>query len=120
MSASGTYSFNGTDILIQPTAGKWVNRDIQGFSGDGHPEYAGVREFELSWQLISMETAQQLQNFFSALGSTGTVVARLPRYRQPWNFEYYSGTILGEPSSDEYYEQHETNMVLVVYNIVTP
>ena len=119
MSASGTYQINGTELTLQPTTGKWVSRGVEGFTGDGHPEYAGVREFEMRWELISTEDAQQLQNFFDNLGVTGTAVVTLPRYRQGWNFQAYSGCTLGEPTSDEFFEQYETGVVLVVYGIVT-
>lgn len=116
---SGSYAINGTDLTLQPTAGRWLDRTSLGFTGDGHPEYAGVREFEMRWELISMDDTQQLQDFFDNMGVTGTVVVDLPKYKQPWQFFSYSGAVMGEPSSSEYFEKHETNVVLVVYGIVT-
>lgn len=116
---SGTYQINGTELSLQPTSGKWISRDILGFTGDAHPEYAGVREFEMRWELISMDDAAQLQTFFESIGTTGTAVVTIPKWRQPWQFESYSGTTLGEPTSDEFFQYHETNISLLIYRIVT-
>ena len=118
--ASGTYAINGTDFNLQPTTGKWIPRDSLGFTGDGHPDYVGVREFELTWQLISAEDVNQLQTFFDNLGLTGTAVVDLPKYRNStYIFESYSGCTISEPQMDVYFEQHETSITLLIYGIVT-
>lgn len=118
--ASGTFAINGTELLLQPTTGRWIPRDIMGFTGDGHPDYVGVREFEMTWQLISVNDAYQLQNFFDTLGITGTAVVDLPKYRSAtYIFESYSGCTIGEAEMDVYFEQHETSMTLLIYGIVT-
>jgi len=116
---SGTYQINNVDLPLAPTSGKWISRDVLGFSGDAHPEYAGVREFEMRWELISTDDASQLQTYFESIGMTGTAVVTLPKYRQPWQFQAYSGCTLGEPTSDEYFQYHETNVSLMVYKVVT-
>lgn len=113
------YKINGTEITLQPTSGRWINRDPLGFTGDGHIDYSGVREFEMKWQLISMDEAQQLQGFFNAIGLTGTVSVDIPRYRYPWAFYTYSGCTLGEPTGDQFFEEYETNVTMLVYGIVT-
>jgi len=116
---SGSYAINGTNLNLQPTTGRYLPRQSLGFTGDGHPEYVGVREFEMTWQLISMEDAQQLQNFFDALGLTGTAVVDLPEYRVPWSFKSYSGCTLSEPQQDIFFEKHETSVTMLVYGIIT-
>lgn len=118
--ASGTYAINGTELLLQPTTGRWLPRDSLGFTGDGHPDYVGVREFEMSWQLISVNDSNQLQTFFNALGLTGTAVVDLPKYRSAtYIFESYSGCTISEPQMDVYFEEHETSVTLLIYGIVT-
>ena len=114
------YTINGTTLTLQPTSGRWIDRPILGFSGNGHPEYAGVREFELRWQLSSRSDANQLQGLYDALNVTGTAAVGLPKYRtSTWEFYTYSGCTLGEPSSAEFFEKHETEIILMVYGIVT-
>jgi len=118
--ASGTYAINGTTLLLQPTTGRWLPRDSIGFTGDGHPDYVGVREFEMKWQLISVNDANQLQGFFDTLGITGTAVVDLPKYRNAeYIFDSYSGCAISEPQMDVYYEQHESNITLLIYGIIT-
>jgi len=115
-----TYAINGTTLTLQPTSGKWIDRSILGFTGNGHPEYAGVREFEIRWQLSAMSDANQVQGLFNALDVTGTAVMSLPKYKNStWVFQAYSGCTLGEPTSSEYFEKHETEIILMVYGVVT-
>jgi len=115
-----TYTINGTTLSLQPTAGRWINRDVLGFTGNGHPEYPGVRDFEMRWQLTSMADANEIQNLYDQLDVTGTAVVSLPTYKgATWSFTNYSGCTLGEPTSNEYFEQHETDVVLMIYGIVT-
>ena len=47
------YKINGTLLLLQPTTGKWVNRSMVATSGEGRGIYPSVREFEMSWELVS-------------------------------------------------------------------
>ena len=115
-----SYVINGTTLNLQPTAGKWINREPIGFTGNGHPEYAGVREFEIRWQLTDRSDANEVQGLYNQLDVTGTAVVALPGYKgAAWTFVNYSGCTLGEPTSNEYFEQHETEVVLVIYGIVT-
>lgn len=117
---SGSYAINGTDLALQPTTGRWVTKQPLGFTGNGHPEYPGVREFEMRWQLSSMSDAQEIHNLFKQLDVTGTAAVDLPRYKySDYEFYTYSGTTLGEPSSGEYFERHETEISLIIYGIVT-
>ena len=114
------YIINGTTLSLQPTAGKWINREPIGFTGNGHPEYAGVRQFEIRWQLTSMSDANEIQGLYNALDVTGTAVVSLPSYKgAAWGFTNYSGVTLGEPTSNEYFTEHETEVTLMIYGIVT-
>ena len=114
------YAINGTTLNLQPTTGRWIDRPVLGFTGNGHPEYPGVREFEIRWQLTDMSDANEIQGLFNALDVTGTAVVSLPKYKNTsWAYQDYSGCTLSEPSSNEYYEKHETEVVLMIYGIVT-
>jgi len=117
---TGSYAINGTDFLLQPTIGKWIDRPIKGFDGNGHPIYPAVREFQITWQLISMTDVTQLQTFFNTVSSTGTATVDLPKYQtSPYQFYSYTGATLGEPVIGEFFEQHEVDVSMMIYGIRT-
>lgn len=114
------YKINGTDITLQPTTGKWVDRREMGISGDGHAVYPSLREFELKWELISAADLNQLNTFFASIGVTGSAVVELPKWAAPtWTFYAYSGCILREPEVSEYFEEHTTSVKMLVVRIQT-
>lgn len=118
--ASGTYAFNGTVIALQPSSGRWVQRESVGIDGAGHPVYPSVRDFEITWDLISVEDLQQINNAYASVGNTGTVVVDLPKYGDSqYNFYSYSGCTLQEPQYDMYFERHVQSVRLLVMNIRT-
>jgi len=115
-----TYKINGTELVIQPTKGRWVDRQSVDIDGWGHPIYPPYREFELSWQLGTMEQAEQLRTYFSAVGSTGTVVVDLPKYAtNAYTFFAYTGCVLQEPSYGAFFAEHQADMLLLVTRIKT-
>lgn len=117
---SGTYAFNGTTLSLQPSSGKWSQRSSLGVDGAGHPIYPAVREFEITWDLISISDLQQINNAYNAVGNTGTVVVDLPKYGDSqYNFFSYSGCTLQEPQYDAYFEKYVQNVKLLVMNIRT-
>lgn len=115
---SGTYAFNGTDLSLQPTSGKYIERNQYGFDGNAHPIYSSFRSFELVWELIPTSDAKQLIDFYNTVSSTGTVVACLPKWGDV-NFVFIniSGTTLTEPTVDEYFVGYVKNMKMLVINI---
>ncbi len=121
--STGTYALNGTDLIVQPTSGKWVPRPPLGIDGAGHPVYPLPREFELDWDLIDMDTFNQIQGFYNAVGNTGTIVATLPQYgAAQFSFVNYSGCTLGElEQSDSFFSPDgwAQKVKLVIMNIVT-
>ena len=44
MASTGTYQINDTDLVIQPTSGRWIPRDPIDNDGNGHPVYPPYRE----------------------------------------------------------------------------
>ena len=115
-----TYKVNGTEFVLQPTSGRWVQRNELGRSGSGHPIYSGVREFELVFQLASTSDFNQLQTWFNAVGNTGTVVVDLPQYGAvTYTFFSYTGCVINEPVMDAYFSQYHTNVSMLITNIET-
>jgi len=115
-----TYKINGTELVIQPTKGRWMDRQPVDIDGWGHPIYPPYRQFEMSWQLGTMEQADQLRDFFLAVGSTGTVVVDLPKYAtDPYAFYAYTGCVLQEPSYGTFFTEHHTDIMLLVTRIRT-
>src|SRR5688572_20057816 len=117
---SGTYGFNGTDLTLQPTTGRWVERTQYGIDGGAHPIYAQNRSFEITWQLISPEDAKQVIDFYNVVGSTGTAVACLPQWGSvDYRFKNYSGTTLQEPIVGEYFMGFIQEVKLLILNVNT-
>lgn len=117
---SGSYAVNGTNLSLQPTEGKWNQRDSYGYDGGGHPIYSQFRTFELKWALISTSDLVQLINTFNAISNTGTVVFDLPQYgASAYQFQRYSGCTLNEVSVGAYFQEHVMDVTLLVLQIRT-
>lgn len=117
---SGSYQIDGTELIIQPTLGRWMPRSSAGITGDGHAIYAGVREYEMRWQLNSASGYNQLMNYFEGIDPTGTAVVDLPRFAfSNYEFFSYSGCVLREPETGPYFTQNNINVILLVSNIRT-
>lgn len=113
----GQYKLNGVEFTTQPTTGRWLERTNQGLSGDGHPVYSAVREFEMRWNLLDQASVQQAQNWFEQTIS-GTVSLDLPNlYGASYAFQTYSGCVLYEPVRGAYFTEHTTEFVLVAGSI---
>lgn len=117
---SGSYAMNGTNLSLQPTEGRWNQRDTYGFDGGGHPIYGTFRTFELTWQLISTSDLAQMINFFNSVSSTGTVVCDLPQYgASAYQFRRYSGCTLNEVLVGTYFEEYVQDVSLLILRIQT-
>jgi len=117
---SGSYGINGTDFTLQPSTGKWNERDTLGIDGNGHPIYPQVREFNLHWALISTDDLSQIINFYNQCGNTGTVVADLPQWGVAgYQFYSYSGCTISEPTIGEYFNEFVTDVRLVIMKVRT-
>lgn len=117
---SGTYGINGTDLTLQPTTGKWVERQNYGVDGGGHPVYSPYRSFELSWELISPQDVQQLINFYNLVGNTGTVTSCLPEWgANDYQFKNYSGTTIQEPTVEPYFQGYTQTVKMLILRIQT-
>ena len=114
---SGSYSANGVSIF-QPTEGQWVGKDLLGIDGQGRKVYPALKEFQLSWGLLTTTQLSQLINLQLAVSSTGSVVIDLPEWgASGYIFKSYSGTYISEPEVGAYFSEHVTDTKLVVSNI---
>lgn len=117
---SGSYAINGTNLTLQPTEGRWNQRDNFGIDGAGHPIYSTVRTFELSWQLISTSELNQIINFFDSVSNTGTVAVDLPKYgANTYTFYRYSGCTLNEVQVGAYFEEYIQEVTLLILQVRT-
>jgi hypothetical protein len=115
---TGTYAFNGTSLLLMPTEAGWVSKELIGISGNGHPTYPGVREFEMNWDYMAMDEFAQIQTLFDGVHSTGSLVVDLPKYgTTPYTFYSYSGCTLKEPEVGNFYETYVTKVRLLILRI---
>ena len=115
-----TYKVDGTAFTLQPTTGRWDNRESIGVDGNGHAVDPAFREFELRWVFMSVREFQQLQNFYDAIGNTGTAVLSLPKYGDSsYAFYDYTGCVLREPEVGEYFEQYVSDVRLLVVKVRT-
>lgn len=115
-----TYKLNGAELLIEPTAGRWVPREMFGLDGNGHPIYSPVRQFEISFGMLSPAQQNQLQGFFDSVITTGTAVVDLPEYgASTYTFKAYSGCNLREPEQNQYFVENIAEVFLLVTNIST-
>lgn len=118
--STGTYAVNGTDIVTQPTTGRWIPRQAIGIDGNGYAVYPSVREFELKWQAVAPSDYNQIMTWFNSIGHTGTVVVDLPQFgAATYTFFSYTGCILREPEANVYFSQHQTDILLLITNIKT-
>jgi hypothetical protein len=115
---SGSYAINGVDFTLQPTNGRWIPSAILGMTGDGHPIYSAIHEFQIQWSLSSQTDLIQIQNFRDMVWLTGTISIDLPAYRgAEYEFTTYSGCSLYEPDRGLYFVDHTNNFQLIVGNI---
>jgi hypothetical protein len=118
--ASGSYGVNGVDFTLQPTSGRWIPQSPVGFTGDGHPIYSAIHEFQIRWNLSEQVDLNQIQTFRDSVILTGTAIVDLPVYRgSAYIFTSYTGCSLYEPDRGEYFSEDTTELVLVVGNIHT-
>lgn len=116
---SGSFAFNGTELTLCPTEGRWLERNVLGYDGSGHPIYPRVRSFEMTWQLLSPAEFDEIRDYFESVSNTGTVAADLPQWSAAdYRYARYSGCILSEPTAGAYFNEYITEARLLITNIV--
>lgn len=115
-----SYVINGTTLTLQPTTGKWDNRESIGVDGNGHAIYSGKRQFELRWGFMKMSEFNEILSLYDAIGSTGSAVVQLPKFDgTSYAFQEYSGCVLREPEVGEYFEMYVSDVRLLIVKINT-
>lgn len=116
--ASGSYAINGTDLTLQPTSGRWMPQSMLGMTGDGHPIYSAIHEFQVNWSLTAQDELNQIQTFRDTVLLTGTVSVDLPQYKSSsYVFYRYTGCTLYEPERGDYFVENTTDFTLIIGNI---
>jgi hypothetical protein len=121
------YKINGTVLLLQPTSGKWLDREKIGIDGNGVPVYSAYRSFELAWDLVDEESLYQLQTYWETMLVTGSIVADLPNYKShvyplvsgSFSFHSYSGCVIHEPTFEDFWEYQVGSAKLLISRIRT-
>lgn len=114
------YKINDTQLNLQPTTGRWVNRGIAFVDGNGHPVYPSRREFIMTWELVPISDLSELQGYFDQVGVTGSVSVTLPQYgASSYVFRDYSGCVIAEPEIGEFFEEHVTQVSVLISRIRT-
>lgn len=117
---SGSYAFNNINLNLPPSTGNWKERPSYGIDGGGHTVYSSVRDFEMTWDLISVANLQQIIGVYNAVSNTGTAVSCLPKWGDPtYIFHNYSGTVLQEPTVGEYFQEFVQDVKLLILNVRT-
>lgn len=115
---SGSYAINNTELTLQPSIGRWEEKQIIGYDGSGRPIYPAVGDFTLEWDLISTSDMKQLIDFYDYVSNTGTSVADLPEWGDnEYKFHSYSGTFPNRPIAGEYFMGHVSNVKMTISNI---
>lgn len=117
---SGTYAFNNVNLSLPPSDGAWKERPSYGIDGAGHTIYSSVRDFEMSWGLMSVPDLQQIIGVYNSVSNTGTAVSCLPEWGNAnYLFKNYSGTVLNEPTVGKYFEGFVEDVKLLIINVRT-
>jgi hypothetical protein len=124
---TGTYCINHDSFITQPTAGQWIPREPLGIDGNGHAVYPALREFEMVWDFMDLESAHQLQDFYNNTLVTGTVIVDLPNFNShptgtdpiQYQLSSYTGCVLREPEFGQYFEYSRGDVKLLIVRIRT-
>lgn len=115
-----TFALNGSVLSHQPTTHGWDDRDSLGIDGNGNSIYVSPRQYKLNWDFLDTEEFNEIYAYFLAQGVTGSITSRLPKWRTtPYTFFDYSGTILREPTYENWFENYYTNVRLIITRITT-
>jgi hypothetical protein len=119
---SEPYRVNG-HAAPNPTSFRWLPRRALDVQGDNRPIYPGQRMAEFRFDIIAYEDWETLQNFFDQIQSTGFATINVPAYARgtgtPYAFREYSGCTIAEPQIGPFFEEHPTDVILLIGNIVT-
>ena len=112
-----TYKINGVEIA-KPTSMKWDDKKEHGITGTGNTVYGRFRSAELKWNILYPADVVLLQNAFLYSQNSGQVVVELPSYGvATYQFTEYSGCYLPDLRVGEFFEEHYSDVTLVVTRV---
>lgn len=115
-----SYALDGTTLDAQPTTAAWIDRDTVGITGNGHGVYPALRSFQMNWDFLTAAQFEEIHDIWESNNITGTVVANLPKYKDSsYGYYAYSGCVLREPTFGDFFEQHYSDVSLLIVRIVT-
>lgn len=118
MTTDGTYAFNGTNLLLQPSSAVWRERRVLGYDGYNIPIYEPTYSFQLSWDAVTPDVYAQLWDFWVAASAAGSVTVFIPRKGvSTYVFKSYSDCVLDEPTVKEYFAKHQMKVEQLIRNI---
>jgi hypothetical protein len=114
-----TFAFNGTVLDAQPTTHGWVHKEPIGIDGNGIAIYPNFGSYEMRWDFLSTDQFDQIYDYFNNQGTTGSVVAALPKWHtSPYQFYSYSGSVLREPEYKDWFQNYYTDTKLLIVRIL--
>ena|SRR3972149_798820 len=117
-----TFKINGATFSRQPTTHRWLNQDLYGVTGDGHPSYVAFRQYEMDFDFASPQEFYDFQSYFQSIGLTGTVSVDLPEHpstASAYQFRTYSGVVINQPEYDAFFENFYQSAKLLLVRIKT-
>jgi hypothetical protein len=117
---TGSFAVNGVKLQLQPSASGWVTQEQVGVDGNFRPIYPAIRQYKMTWDVMSHAELKQLIDIQLAC-VTGSVVVDLPKWGDAtYTFYSYSGTFVNEPEiGGEYFAEHITDVSLLFQRIRT-
>ena len=114
------YKIGGVELSLQPSAGRWIIPDPLGIGISGMARYPAIKQFELLWDYMPISDYNQLFTFYENQSLTGTYVVELPDIEDnEWAFREFSVVVINHPTSGDYFQEHISDVSLVIRNIRT-
>lgn len=113
------FVINGHPLETYPNEHNWVVPPSYGTSGLGRPLYPGVFAYSLQWPELSQAEFNMLADSYLS----GTVTVQIPEWKglatlgAVYDFREYSGTYLGEPEYQTYFEGYYQGVKLLINNV---
>jgi len=116
---TGSFAVNGTNLQLQPSSSGWVTREQIGVDGDFRSLYPAIRQYKMTWELMSHSDLKQLIDIQLAC-VTGSVVVDLPKWGDAtYTFYSYTGTFANEPEVGSYFTDHIADVSMIFQRIRT-
>lgn len=114
-----TFMVNGAQILVLPLRHHWVKRAELDRDGFNKPIYPGILSYEMFWPAMTPAQYDAWQDVYLSTSTTGSCSVTLPEYGvSTYQFKTYSGASVDHPEYDDFFQEHYTNVRVLINNIV--